>query len=64
MDNHVIAHSLFTNFDIELFKSGHHCQLYEKFGSHLIELENQTECYFVVYAPSAKRVEVIGGFNF
>lgn len=64
MDNHVIAHSLFTNFDIELFKSGHHCQLYEKFGSHLIELENQTGCYFAVYAPSAKRVEVIGGFNY
>lgn len=59
----VIAHSLFTSFDIELFASGHHSQLYEKFGSHLIEVNNQAGCYFAVYAPAASKVEVIGDFN-
>lgn len=56
-------HSLFSDFDIELFKSGNHCQLYEKFGSHLIELDGVKGVYFAVYAPSASKVEVIGDFN-
>ncbi len=59
----VIPHSLFTNFDIELFVSGHHSQLYTKFGSHLLEVDNVSGVYFSVYAPAAKKVEVIGDFN-
>ena len=31
----VIAHSLFTEFDINLFKAGKHYKLYKKFGSHI-----------------------------
>ena len=31
----VKVHSLFTDFDIDLFKSGKHYRLYEKFGSHI-----------------------------
>jgi len=59
----VIPHSLFTSFDIELFESGNHTRLYEKFGSHLIEVDGQQGCYFSVYAPAASKVEVIGNFN-
>lgn len=59
----VIPFSLFTNFDIDLFSSGHHTQLYNKFGSHLIDLDGSSGTYFAVYAPGASKVEVIGDFN-
>ncbi|RNC87140.1 MAG: 1,4-alpha-glucan branching protein GlgB [Winogradskyella sp.] len=60
----VIAHSLFTEFDINLFKSGKHYRLYEKFGSHLITVDGVEGVYFAVWAPSAKSVSVVGDFNF
>ncbi len=60
----VIPHSLFTDFDIGLFKSGKHYRLYDKLGSHLIEVEGQKGTYFAVWAPTAKSVSVIGDFNF
>jgi len=60
----VINHSLFTDFDIDLFKSGKHFRLYEKFGSHPMTLDGVSGTYFSVWAPSAKSVSVIGDFNF
>jgi len=63
MSQLVIPHSLFTNFDIDLFKSGHHTQLYNKFGSHLVKIDKVEGVYFSVYAPGAYKVEVIGNFN-
>jgi 1,4-alpha-glucan branching enzyme len=59
----VTAYSLFTDFDINLFKSGKHYRLYEKFGSHLITHNGIEGTYFAVWAPSAKQVSVIGDFN-
>ena len=58
------AHSLFTEFDINLFKAGKHYRLYEKFGSHIITVDGVKGTYFAVWAPSAKSVSVIGDFNF
>lgn len=63
MQQKVLAHSLFTSFDIDLFASGHHLRLYELFGSHPLSVNGESGTYFAVYAPSAKRVEVIGDFN-
>ncbi|MFD1015323.1 1,4-alpha-glucan branching protein GlgB [Winogradskyella rapida] len=60
----VIVHSRFTEFDINLFKSGKHYRLYEKFGSHITTLEGVKGTYFAVWAPSAKQVSVVGDFNF
>lgn len=59
-----IVHSLFTDFDIDLFKSGKHFRLYEKLGSHTIEVDGVKGTYFAVWAPSAKAVSVVGDFNF
>ena len=59
----VIAHSLFTDFDISLFKSGTHYKLYEKFGSHIVKKDGMDGTYFAVWAPNAKEVCVIGDFN-
>ena len=60
----VIAHSLFTEFDIDLFKAGKHFKLYEKFGAHTIKLNGKDGVYFSVWAPTAKSVSVIGDFNY
>ncbi|MEX0316069.1 MAG: 1,4-alpha-glucan branching protein GlgB [Allomuricauda sp.] len=59
----VTSHSFFTDFDIDLFKSGKHYRLYEKLGSHLTEVNGSKGTYFAVWAPSAKAVSVIGDFN-
>ncbi|SDX92329.1 1,4-alpha-glucan branching protein GlgB [Flavobacterium degerlachei] len=60
----VISHSLFSDFDIDLFKAGKHYRLYEKLGAHLIELDGVKGVYFAVWAPSARSVSVVGDFNF
>ncbi|WP_420322138.1 1,4-alpha-glucan branching protein GlgB [Flagellimonas sp.] len=60
----IIAHSFFTDFDINLFKSGKHFRLYEKLGSHLTEVNGTKGTYFAVWAPSAKSVSVVGDFNY
>ena len=60
----VIHHSLLTDFDISLFKAGKHYKLYEKLGSHPVEIDGQWGTFFSVWAPSAKSVSVIGNFNY
>ncbi|MBS1533555.1 MAG: 1,4-alpha-glucan branching protein GlgB [Bacteroidetes bacterium] len=62
--NKVQPHSLFTDFDIELFKAGKHFKLYEKFGAHLTEVDGVSGVYFAVWAPSARSVSVVGDFNY
>ena len=59
----VITHSLFTDFDIELFRAGKHFELFDKFGAHHIQVEGNEGVYFSVWAPSASSVAVIGDFN-
>lgn len=59
----VLAHSLFTEFDISLFVSGKHFRLYEKFGAHLIVVDEVEGVYFSVWAPNAQAIHVIGDFN-
>jgi 1,4-alpha-glucan branching enzyme len=60
----VQPHSLFTDFDVDLFKAGKHFRLYEKLGAHLIEVDGVKGTYFAVWAPSASTVSVIGDFNY
>jgi len=59
----VTVYSLFTEFDINLFKSGKHFRLYEKLGSHPMELNGVKGTYFAVWAPTARSVSVVGNFN-
>jgi 1,4-alpha-glucan branching enzyme len=58
------VYSRFTDFDISLFKAGKHYRLYEKFGAHITTLDGENGTYFSVWAPGAKRVAVVGDFNF
>ena len=59
----VIAHSLFTDYDINLFRAGKNFRMYDKLGSHVIEVDGQRGTYFAVWAPSARAVSVFGDFN-
>ncbi|MGL5111308.1 MAG: 1,4-alpha-glucan branching enzyme, partial [Flavobacterium sp.] len=62
--NQVQVHSLFTDFDIDLFKAGKHFRLYEKLGAHFVEIAGVSGVYFAVWAPTAQSVSVIGDFNY
>src|SRR2546428_4481131 len=55
--------SRFSDFDVDLFKAGKHYKLYEKFGSHVMELDGVIGTYFSVWAPNGMYVSVIGNFN-
>lgn len=63
MSRAVEVFSLFTDFDISLFRSGKHFRLYEKFGSQTVFLDGRQGVYFAVWAPNAKKISVIGNFN-
>jgi 1,4-alpha-glucan branching enzyme len=50
--------------DLYLFGEGNHLGLYEKLGAHPMALEGVTGTSFAVWAPNARRVSVVGAFNF
>ncbi|MEL6273544.1 MAG: 1,4-alpha-glucan branching protein GlgB [Bacteroidota bacterium] len=59
----VKAHSLLTDYDINLFRSGKHFRIYEKLGSRVLQVNGESGVYFAVWAPNAVSVSVIGSFN-
>ncbi|MEN8249540.1 MAG: 1,4-alpha-glucan branching protein GlgB [Bacteroidota bacterium] len=63
MSGTVAPFTLFSEYDIHLFQEGKHFKLYEKLGSHVVKNGNKSGTYFAVWAPSAKKVSVIGDFN-
>jgi len=64
MNNNSVEHaSLFTDFDISLFKEGTHFREYNKFGAHLMIKDGIQGTYFAVWAPNAESVSVVGDFN-
>ncbi len=61
--SYVLFHTLFTDFDISLFKTGKHYRLYNKMGAHPMVVDGVEGCYFSVYAPNAQKLYVVGDFN-
>jgi len=53
-----------SDFDLHLLGEGTHLRSYEKLGAHPMTLEGVQGVAFVVLAPNAKRVSVVGDFNF
>jgi 1,4-alpha-glucan branching enzyme len=49
--------------DVYLIGEGNHLQIYEKLGAHPMEMEGVAGVGFLVWAPSATRVSVVGNFN-
>jgi 1,4-alpha-glucan branching enzyme len=56
-------YSLFNEEDITNYQNGSHYSLYNKFGSHAVQVLNTDGFYFSVWAPNATAVSVIGEFN-
>jgi 1,4-alpha-glucan branching enzyme len=54
---------ILSDFDLHLLGEGNHLDLYRKLGAHPLELEGVAGTGFVVFAPNAKRVSVVGDFN-
>jgi 1,4-alpha-glucan branching enzyme len=52
-----------TDDDLYLFNEGSHFRLYEKLGAHIGNQGGASGAYFVVWAPNANHVSVIGDFN-
>jgi len=63
MDKVIYDVSLFTDYDIYLFKQGNHFRLHEKLGAHLMTINDIQGAFFGVWAPNAASVSVIGNFN-
>ncbi len=55
---------LLTDFDCHLFNSGTHYHVDERLGAHPMTIDGLDGVLFRVWAPSARRVSVIGDFNY
>jgi 1,4-alpha-glucan branching enzyme len=53
-----------TDFDLYLLGEGTQQRLYDKLGAHPMTLDGVPGVAFVVFAPNARRVSVVGDFNF
>jgi 1,4-alpha-glucan branching enzyme len=59
----VAAPQLLTDQDLYLFNEGSNYRLYEKMGAHLVTHNGQAGAVFSVWAPNARSLSVVGGFN-
>jgi 1,4-alpha-glucan branching enzyme len=55
---------LLTDYDLYLSGEGTHYLKYEKLGAHVREVAGVRGVHFGVWAPNARRVSVVGDFNF
>ncbi|MET0498725.1 MAG: 1,4-alpha-glucan branching protein GlgB [Steroidobacteraceae bacterium] len=53
-----------TELDLHLFGEGNHHSIYHKLGAHPTVRDGLTGTRFAVWAPNARRVSVVGDFNF
>ncbi len=54
---------MISDFDLQIWGEGNHTKAYELMGAHLREIDGVKGVHFVVAAPSANRVSVVGPFN-
>jgi 1,4-alpha-glucan branching enzyme len=52
-----------SDFDLQLWGEGNHRRAYEWMGAHIMKIGEVSGTRFVVCAPGAKRVSVVGSFN-
>jgi 1,4-alpha-glucan branching enzyme len=54
---------ILSDFDVHLLSEGTHLHLYDKLGARPLMLDGVSGIGFVVLAPNARRVSVVGDFN-
>ncbi|MBI5410602.1 MAG: 1,4-alpha-glucan branching protein GlgB [Nitrospirae bacterium] len=52
-----------TDFDLHLFAEGRHYRAYDLLGAQVLTIDGVAGVRFVVWAPNALRVSVVGDFN-
>lgn len=55
--------SVLSDMDLHLLGEGTHYRAYEKFGAHRAQIDGVSGVVFLVWAPNARRVSVVGDFN-
>ncbi len=55
--------SQLSEFDLHLMREGTHYRIWDRLGAHLATSDGVEGVRFVVWAPNARRVSVVGDFN-
>ena len=55
---------IITEEEEKLFSNGNWAKVYHKMGCHKVKIRNTEGMYFAVWVPGARRVSVVGDFNF
>ena len=55
--------STLSDFDLHLLAEGTHYRVYKKLGAHRATVDGISGVRFAVWAPNARRVSVVGGWN-
>jgi 1,4-alpha-glucan branching enzyme len=55
--------SQLSEFDLHLMREGTHYRIWDKLGAHVVSIDGVDGVRFVVWAPNARRVSVVGDFN-
>ncbi len=55
---------ILSDYDLYLLGEGNHLQLYDRLGAHPMTIDGVEGVGFIVLAPNARRVSVVGDFNF
>ncbi len=58
-----VMSSILSDYDLYLLGEGNQLRLYDKLGAHPVTHEGTEGVAFVVLAPNAQRVSVVGDFN-
>lgn len=56
--------TILSDYDFYLFGEGKHWQMYERLGAHFRTVDGVDGVNFLVWAPNASKVSVIGDFNY
>ncbi len=56
--------AILGDLDVHLLAEGRHQRLYEKLGAHPVCVQDTDGVAFAVWAPNARRVSVVGDFNY
>ncbi|HEX8031275.1 MAG TPA: 1,4-alpha-glucan branching protein GlgB [Vicinamibacterales bacterium] len=54
---------MLTPYDLHLLGEGTHFEAFNKLGAHVIDHDGVSGVHFAVWAPNARRINIVGDFN-